>query len=1032
MQRMRLRSGSEVNAVAITLEELQILITSETSDLRRELDRVKAELGHMNNAVKSSTDGMKKAFKAVAVAIAALGIGKYVKDAVMAASELESAFLGLQSIVEGQGRSFTKAKSFINGYIADGLVPLTNAVTAYKNLAARGYSDDQIEQTMERLKDAAAFGRQASYSLGDAVSSATEGLKNENSILVDNAGVTKNVAKMWDEYANSIGTTANKLTQQQKIQAEVNGIMEETKFQVGDAATYADTFAGRLSLLSKTLGDIQINIGQAFMPIANFVIPILQKLANWLVRVTSYFRYFMQAFFGVSKSQKQSGIAAGGGAAAQDSFGTAAENAGKKAEKSGKKVKKAAEEAKRSVAGFDEINSLSEPSKGSNADSGGGKGAGAGAGGIGAGDMGLGDFEMPEIDTETIPAHIQAMADKIKDIFKNMWDGAKGFGGMFADAFSGIRPALQPLYDAVGPIKQSFKEIGGTLFQLTDEFLKPAASYILLDFIPSIVTSFVEDFAPVFADVAVWSMGLLAETMQNYTDEVVMLWGETWLPSLETLKEAWKSMSSSVAESLQLLLDGTIKPLVDYMLNKFILPIASQLHQVFVPIFTSVLVFAMELFSKTFRNAAETLNSLTTGTILPALDKIRDAFMGMVEKVGGSIQSLLDNTLFPMVDYLLNEFAIPIAGAIMETIVPIFTDILVFAFEQTAESFEWMVNLINDIYKTVFKPVFDLIKKIVMDTLKIVMDLWDKHGKTLLSNLSELMKNIRDLFQQLWDKILKPIIEPFLKMLTELWDKHLKGLIKETGEFVMKLVNAALDILNKFIKPIVSYLVDKLSPIFKSVFQFIADIVGSNVGRILETAKGLLMALGGIIDFIAGIFTNDWSRVWTGLVSVFEGIVTMISGIFKGVLNTTISVINAAMDAVISGINRTIKGAIDLINSVPGVDINIKPIPVPRIPKLARGGIVDGATNFGNFIAGEAGAEMVVPLENTPFVDKLASALGSAVMAAMQMGGAGQQSRGNDGGDVVIQIEGSTIARVLRPFQDGENQRIGSSIIQPI
>ncbi len=174
-----------MNVLAITLEELQILITSETSDLRRELDRVKQELGKMNGAVKSSTDGMKKAFKAVAVAIAALGIGKYVKDAVMAASELESAFLGLQSIVEGQGRSFGKAKGFINEYIADGLVPLTNAVTAYKNLAARGYNDEQIQQTMERLKDAAAFGRQASYSLGDAVSSATEGLKNENSILVN-------------------------------------------------------------------------------------------------------------------------------------------------------------------------------------------------------------------------------------------------------------------------------------------------------------------------------------------------------------------------------------------------------------------------------------------------------------------------------------------------------------------------------------------------------------------------------------------------------------------------------------------------------------------------------------------------------------------------------------------------------------------------------------------------------------------------------------------------------------------------------
>ena len=36
-------------------------------------------------------------------------------------------------------------------------------------------------------------------------SAPTEGLKNENSILVDNAGVTKNVAKMWEDYAKAIG-----------------------------------------------------------------------------------------------------------------------------------------------------------------------------------------------------------------------------------------------------------------------------------------------------------------------------------------------------------------------------------------------------------------------------------------------------------------------------------------------------------------------------------------------------------------------------------------------------------------------------------------------------------------------------------------------------------------------------------------------------------------------------------------------------------------------------------------------------------
>lgn len=1018
----------------MTLEELQILITTETSGLRRELNNVRRELGGMDRAVRQSTDAMKNAFKAVAVALATLGIGKYIKDSIQAASDLEGAFLGLQSIVEGQGRSFAKAKGFINDYVSDGLVPLTDAVNAYKNLAARGYNDDQIEQVMGRLKDAAAFGRQSSYTLGAAVASATEGLKNENSILVDNAGVTKNVAKMWEDYAATIGTTANNLTQQQKIQAEVNGIMEETKFQVGDAARYADTYAGRVAYLSRTLSEIKVNIGQAFMPIANVVIPILQKLANWLVRVTSYFRYFMQAFFGVSKSSKQSNaVIGGGGVAAQDSFGTAAENAGKKAEKSGEKVKKAAEEAERSIAGFDEINSLTEPSKNSSGDSGGSSGGGAGAGGvggIGADDMGIGDFGMPEIDTETIPANIQAMVDKIKKTFKDLRDGVKGVGAIIADAFSGIGPALQPLRDAVGPVMLSILKIGGTLLQLIDEFIKPAAAYILLDFIPSLVVGFVKDFAPVIADGWIWGFDLMARHAQLTTDMIIGLWNDTWLPALETFKFAWMDMSTSVAESLQSLLDGTIKPLVDYILNVFIIPIAAMLNRVFVPIFTDVLVFALDLFAKTFKNATDTINGLTSSIIIPALEKIKNAFMDMVPRIGGALQSLLDGTIKPFIDYILNRFVIPIADAITRTLVPIFTDVLVWAFKEAVKAFEWAAEMMNNIYRTVIEPVFELVKKIVLDTLQIITDLWAEYGQILLDNLTELFDGIKNTFQLLWDEILDPIITPFLEMLTELWDKHLKGLVEETGAFVMKLVNAALDILNKFILPIVNYLIEKLGPTFTRIFNFIADVVGTVVGTISDLIKGLLKILGGLIDFLVGVFTGNWEQAWKGVVSVFEGIVGLISGIFKGVLNLTIDVINVAVRSFLDTINGLIQGAMKLINEVPGVDINIKQISVPKIPKLARGGIVDGATNFGNYIAGEAGKEMVVPLENTPFVDKLASALGTAVLAAMQMGNSGQSV--NDTGDIVLNLDGTTLARIIKPYLSREDQRIGSTIIQPI
>jgi hypothetical protein len=241
------------------VKNLMVRSGADFSQLYKEMNKSQRKLSAWQK-------GINKTLKGVGVILGGLTIGAAVKSTIQSASELESAMLGLQSILEAQGRSFTKANQFIQDYVSDGLVPLADAVTAYKNLTARGYNDEQIQQVMSRLKDAASFGRQSAYTLGEAVRSATEGLKNENSVLVDNAGVTKNVAKMWDEYARSIGKSRNQLTQQEKIQAEVNGILKETEFQVGDAAKYTKTYAGSLARLGKVLQDIKVNIGNALKP----------------------------------------------------------------------------------------------------------------------------------------------------------------------------------------------------------------------------------------------------------------------------------------------------------------------------------------------------------------------------------------------------------------------------------------------------------------------------------------------------------------------------------------------------------------------------------------------------------------------------------------------------------------------------------------------------------------------------------------------------------------------------------------------
>lgn len=384
--------------------------------------------------IKSQFTKLGSAVRQLGVAIGfAFGLQQIVqfgKESSQAAMNLESSLRGLQSIVEGQGRSFEAAKQFIEEYTQDGLIPATNAITAYKNLASRGYDDTQIRQVMVALKDASAFGRQANYSMGEAVQSATEGLKNENSILVDNAGVTKNVAKMWQEYADSIGTTVNKLTQQQKIQAEVTGILAESKYQVGDAAIVANTLSGQLQQLSFNFNNLKVAVGgivnpilQSLLPGINVAITALTKLANAIATVISLI--FGKVNTSGGEMADTMDTVAGG-------YGSAADAA----EDYGKAASSAADAAKKSLASFDELNKLQSESV-----SGGGGASGSASGGSG-GVVPAGNIAVEAEVEDTISPKIQAIVNKIKELIEPL----KNIDlSPAAAAFDRLRQAVEPI-----------------------------------------------------------------------------------------------------------------------------------------------------------------------------------------------------------------------------------------------------------------------------------------------------------------------------------------------------------------------------------------------------------------------------------------------------------------------------------------------------------------------------------------------------------------------------------------------------------
>lgn len=277
-------------------------------------------------------------------------------------------------------------------------------------------------------------------------------------------------------------------------------------------------------------------------------------------------------------------------------------------------------------------------------------------------------------------------------------------------------------------------------------------------------------------------------------------------------------------------------------------------------------------------------------------------------------------------------------------------------------------NIFNSIWADAIDPTLQIITKAWADFSGILVDLWDKHGKPLIDNIGEFVTTTISLFQKIWDDVLKPIITPFLETLSWLWDKHIKGMIEAVGDFVGKLINDALEIYNKFIAPLITYLIDKLSPAWSFLSSLIIGVLGTAFGVISDVFNGIFKILGGIIDFITGVFTGNWRKAWNGVLSIFRGIIKGLVGIFKAPINFIIDGINAF----ISGINH-----IKIPDWVPGV--GGKGFNINKIPKLATGGIVNmpnRGTLVGGAITGESGREGVIPLTDSQAMETLGEAIG--------------------------------------------------------
>ena len=260
-----------------------------------DLDLDDAKYKSKANSAGKDADNFGQRLQNATVHLAALGavagvaltkVVNYLEKSVDAAVKQQNALMGLSSVAAGTGNDINKVTEAAKQLASDGLMPLGDSAMGLKNLLASGFSLPQAIKLMNAFKDSAAFGRQGSLEFGQAIVGATEGVKNGNSMLVDNAGVTKNLSNILVEAGFSAQDLSKATTDANVRMALFNGIVKETKNQTGDAAKLSESFGGAMARQSTQVTNLQVALGTALQPILTKIMdtlaPIIEAVMNWV------------------------------------------------------------------------------------------------------------------------------------------------------------------------------------------------------------------------------------------------------------------------------------------------------------------------------------------------------------------------------------------------------------------------------------------------------------------------------------------------------------------------------------------------------------------------------------------------------------------------------------------------------------------------------------------------------------------------------------------------------------------------------
>lgn len=510
-----------------------------------------------------------------------------------------------------------------------------------------------------------------------------------------------------DQYAlaNGYGKTTSAMTEQEKVALRYAFVQQQLALAQGDFARTSDSWANQVRILKLQFDSLRASLGQGFIAALTPVIKVINTVMGKLVQLANVFSAFMKRLFGV-KSDSTSGI----GSVTSDvsSATTAMDNLSNSTSGVGGAVKKAAKEIK-GLMGIDEINTIS--STGSDGDSGSGSGGVSGVGDIG---MDNWDFSQQESSLDSLTGKVEAFADKVRSVFKNITNFIKKHKEIILSIIGGLISGIVAFF-----IAGNWGAITGAI-----------ASVIgWIELIPTALG---------LAGLALTTpAALIAGAVAAITTAFLYLW-QTSDSFRQSLIDGWNALVSALTPYFQSIM-GALKLVGDFLIT-ILKPILFILWDAWCTVVDNIVKITMSLWTNCIAPIVQFLGECLK-KIIDGLSEIWQAWKPTIEKIGEILVGIWNTCLKPVVNWLGNEFIQefrsvgnyikPILdnlktmfGGLVDFIVGVFTGNWQKAWQGVQNIFKGIFDGLANIAKKPINSIIDAINTMIKGLNKIKLPDW--------------------------------------------------------------------------------------------------------------------------------------------------------------------------------------------------------------------------------------------------------------------------------------------------------------------